>query len=185
MRDEEKVAQQMLRAKEIQMQDIASAYKSCAEENERMSRKLNELKNGETTQYENFRKCENELIGIRFERDQYANKQRELLEEIGTLEQHVEHLNKELERAFANYSSLQHQTMKYSENQKNLKNVTTIMEASQDDYRKKMANQSQELVDPFNNRPTHERNLHVSIMRTICLKFTCTKHKRRHLEWRI
>lgn len=146
MRDEEKAGQQMLRAKEIQMQDIAAAYKSCAEENERMSRKLGELKNGETAQYENFRKCENELIAVRFERDQYAGKQRELLEEIGTLEQHVEHLNKELERSYANYTSLQHQTMKINENQKNLKNVASIMETSQDDYRKKVANQAQELV---------------------------------------
>lgn len=146
IRDEEKNLQQMIRAKEIQMQDIASAYKSCAEENERMTRMVHQLKNGETTQYENFRKCENELISVKFERDQLGKKQRELLEEIGTLEQHVDHLNKELERSQANYLSLQHQTMKLSESQKNMKSVTSVMEASQDDFRKKMANQAQEIV---------------------------------------
>lgn len=151
VKDEEKTLHQAMRAKEIQMQDIASAYKSCAEENERMSRKIHQLKNGETTQYENFRKCENELITIRFERDQYASKQRELLEEIGTLEQHVEHLNKELERAQASYLSLQHQTMKMSENQKNLKSVTNIMESSQEDARRKLASQAQEIVNLVNS----------------------------------
>lgn len=145
-RDDEKLLQQALRAKEMQLQDVASAYKTCAEENDRMSKAIQQLKNGETTQYENFRKCENELNTIRFERDQLAKKQRELLEEIGTLEQHVDYLNKEVERSNANYTSLQHQTLKMSENQKNMKNVTSVMEASQDDFRKKMASQAQEIV---------------------------------------
>ena len=34
-----------------------------------------------------------------------------------------------------------------TESQKNMKNVTNIMEVSQEDYRKKMANQAQEIVE--------------------------------------
>ena len=128
------------------MQDIAAAYKSCAEENERLLRKVNELKASETSQYENFRKCENELITIRFERDQFANKQKELLEEIGTMEQHVQHLNKELERAYSNYSSIQQQALKLSENHKNAKSVNTLIESNQEEIRKKLASTTQENV---------------------------------------
>jgi len=184
MRNEEKGLQQILRAKEIEMQDVAAAYKSCAEENDRMMRKISELKAGETSQYENFRKCENELIALRFERDSLMHKQKELLEEIGTLEQHVQHLNKELERAYANYTSLQQQSMKMSESQKNMKNVTTLMEASQDEVRRKLANSSQELVN-FNliHRSTPRRSLPSLGMRITCSSSMPMKPRTNLFAW--
>ena len=151
MRDEEKAVQHLLRGKEIQMQEISAVYKSCAEENDRLHRKVNELKTGETSQYQNYKECESELIAARYERDQYANKQRSLLEEIGTLEQHVQYLNKELEKANSNFNSAKNQTLKLSEQQKNIKNMSHIMETNQDDIRKKLASVSQENVNSFDS----------------------------------
>lgn len=128
------------------MKDIADSYKSCGEENERLTRKVAELKAAEATSHENFRRCENELITIRSERDHLRMKQKELLEEIGQFEQHIQHQNIEIQRSHSRLNNMEQQARELSDKNQNIKSVASYMESSTEDYKKKLAFMNQELV---------------------------------------
>lgn len=62
------------RIKDNQLKDIMDAYRKCAEENDSLKKRLDNLKNIETTLYENLRNVERELSLAKAENMALVNK---------------------------------------------------------------------------------------------------------------
>ena len=73
-------------------------------------------------------------------------KQKELLEEIGQFEQHIQHQNIEIQRSHSRLNNMEQQARELSDKNQNIKSVASYMESSTEDYKKKLAFMNQELV---------------------------------------
>lgn len=141
LKDEGRASNEKERHKEMQLRDIMDAYRKCAEENEILKKKVENVKNTETTLYENLRNVEKELSMAQAEKDALVNKQSLNMEEIGTLEQHVENLNRELEISQAQIGNLHSTNSRIIHDQRNVQNVASTLENSNNDIIKKLSAQ--------------------------------------------
>ena len=107
LKDHGRVAGEKERIKDSQLKDVMDAYRKCAEENDSLKKRLESLKNVETSLYENLRNIERDLSMAKAENAALVNKQTLHMEEIGTLEQHVENLNRELELSHNQLGNIQ------------------------------------------------------------------------------
>lgn len=141
LKDEGRASNEKERHKEMQLRDIMDAYRKCAEENEILKKKVENVKNTETTLYENLRNVEKELSMAQAEKGALVNKQSLNMEEIGTLEQHVENLNRELEISQAQIGNLHSTNSRIIHDQRNVQNVASTLENSNNDIIKKLSAQ--------------------------------------------
>jgi len=74
LKDHGRMAGEKERIKDNQLKDIMDAYRKCAEENDSLKKRLENLKNIETTLYENLRNVERELSLAKAENMALVNK---------------------------------------------------------------------------------------------------------------
>ena len=74
LKDQGRVAGEKERIKDNQLKDVMEAYRKCAEENDSLKKRLESLKNIETTLYENLRNAERELSMAKAENAALINK---------------------------------------------------------------------------------------------------------------
>ena len=73
----------------MELKDILEVYQKCAEENDRLKRQIREFKDQETSLYESLKSMERDFSSVSGERAAMLNKHREMLSEIGTLQQQI------------------------------------------------------------------------------------------------
>lgn len=146
LKDQSRLSIEKEKQKDMQLRDIVDAYRKCAEENEVLKKKIDSVKNTETTLYENLRNVERELSMANAEKGALINKQTLHMEEIGTLEQHVENLNRELELSHLQIGNLQSTNSRIINDQRNVQTVATTLENSNNDIIKKLSAQELQSV---------------------------------------
>ena len=129
------------RVKENQLRDVMDAYRRCAEENDSIKKRLESLKNIETGLYENLRNAERELSMAKAESMALVNKQTLHMEEIGTLEQHVENLNRELELSHNQIGNIQSVNSKIINDHRTAHTVVSALENNNNEIIRKLTAQ--------------------------------------------
>ena len=146
LKDQGRMAGEKERIKDNQLKDIMDAYRKCAEENDSLKKRLENLKNIETTLYENLRNVERELSLAKAENMALVNKQTLHMEEIGTLEQHVENLNRELELSHNQLGNMQSVNSKIINDHRTVNTVVSALENNNNDIIRKLTAQEVQSV---------------------------------------
>ena len=127
------------RIKESHLKDVIQEYKKCAEENEILKRQLNELRLAQNSDFENFKKLERDLTILSTERTALFEKQKQYLEEIGSLEQTVQHLTRELELAHLRLSEFETTNNRLLKEHRSINHVTHSLENDAEEMYKKLS----------------------------------------------
>ena len=96
---QEKVSRQSLRATEMERNDILSTYKSVCMENERLKANISELSADSHSLWKKVKEAEQQSTFYKGQAQQLESKEAQYLNEIGTYERQVTHLNYRLEQA--------------------------------------------------------------------------------------
>lgn len=140
----ERDAMEKEKVKEMQLNDVIQAYRKCAEENEILKRNISDVKGKEGQLYENLKRAEKNIELISAEKNALAMKQKQHLQEIGGLEQHLQHMNRELEMAHLKLGNLESTNGRLQTEQHNIIKVTQQYQNTNEDFHKKLsANQAQ------------------------------------------
>lgn len=146
-KDSEREAMEKERVKEMQLKDIIEAYRKCAEENEILKKNINEVKGNENQLYENLKLNDRNLSILNAEKNALLMKQKQYLEEIGTLQQHLQHLNRELEMAHLKLGNLESTNGRLCNEQQSMIKVTQQFQSNTDEIHKQLsANQAQAVI---------------------------------------
>lgn len=146
-KETEKNALEHQKVKEMQLNDVVQAYRKCAQENEILKKNINELKIKETQLYRNLKISEKNLSCLNAEKNALMMKQKQHLEEIGNLEQHLQHLNRELEITHLKMGDMKSTNEKLSFEQQNVVKVAQHYQSNNDEvYKKLSANQAQSVI---------------------------------------
>lgn len=157
LKDHGRVAGEKERIKDNQLKDVMDAYRKCAEENDSLKKRLESLKNIETTLYENLRNIERELSMAKAENAALVNKQTLHMEEIGTLEQHVESLNRELELSHNQLGNIQQVNSRIINDHRTANTVVSALESNNNDIIRKLTAQEVQSVRLNENLPYRQK----------------------------
>lgn len=130
--------EQSVRSLELEKNDILNLYRNCTEENERYKRRIEELQNAESEYYNNYKKIEGELNILRLEKEQFIKREAMLLDEITTLEQQLEQLNRNLEALKQQNMHLKSHTEKTHQEVSSMKQVVNNNESTHHEYQKRI-----------------------------------------------
>ena len=99
LQDQERLAQQSVRALEMEKQDILQNYRDSCVESERHQESIKQLTEDYNKLYQKSMDNEKNMGGSQFKIKQLEQKEQNYISEIKTLERHIDHLTHQLELA--------------------------------------------------------------------------------------
>lgn len=97
--DRERLAQQSLRALELEKHDVLTNYRSACLESERNGEAVKQLTQENREAYLQLQALEKELYGCQMALREVQAREQNCIQEIHTLERHIDHLTHQMELA--------------------------------------------------------------------------------------
>jgi len=160
MRNTHQESSSIQRVKDQEIQDILEQYRACTGENQRLKQQVDVLKQSETALYTQLKSQEQALHGMSAQTSAYAGKQKQLLSELATLQQHIQYLNRELEANQSKMNEFTQLNQKMVMENKTIRHATQHLESSTEGiYMQLSENEAQSVIYSTNLRNTYPKKI--------------------------